>query len=293
MDSFFEKLANSNPRGESSEHLKLLGKRAAGMFMRKEADSLTDAVGSVVSEEGLNKDQVRRITEVANQSTWKELFHDGGDIETHFEPANVQDVLESVAPKPDLVDGDLDSLDYYKDVPNQDSGDVDLAEAFGLKSDSPEYEALSRASDEVESAEKTASALDLARHGVDLILSDLQNKSEEFYQLVKQAHLRDDAGILQISRALSEVVQDATFAAEIMKSASARLQSEGVRISQKNELQKIAHPLVVNTEHPLIQTAVILEKLAYAYHTSVVAHADLSARNAAAKRILRDKLRGV
>ncbi len=294
MNSFFEKLANSNPRGESSEHLKLLGKRAAGLYLRKEAESLTSAVQSVVEEEGLNKDQVRRVSEVANQSTWKEQFHDGGDIETNFEPASADRVLEGIAPKPDLVDGDLSSLDFFSDVPNQESSDdVDWEGAFGLKGDTEEYDSVSKAGPEIENVEKTASAVDLARYGADILLNDLVTKSDEFYQLVKQAHIRDDVGILQISQAVGQVVQDSSFASEIVKQASARLTSEGVKINERKELEKLAHPMVVNTEHPLLQAAVILEKVAYAYHSASEKHDDLSKRLIASRRILRDKIRGL
>lgn len=291
MNSFFEKLANSHLPGQSSDHLKLLGKRAAGSFMRKEADSLTEAVQRVVAEEDLNKDQVRRVAEMANQATWREMFHEGGNTDTHFEPADAAAVLGELAVKPDEVLEDSASLDYYNDVPNQVQ-DIDWEEAFGVKEGTPEYEALTTGGDETREVQKVASALDLARYGVDRALADLVGVSEEFYQMVKQAHLNDGLGILQVSQAVGQAMQDPAFAKQVMGQAVERMQREGVRIDQSAELQKLASVMVVNTEHPLMQQAAVLEKLAYAYYRSSEEHGELQKRHRQATRALRDKLRG-
>lgn len=292
MNTFFEKLANSSSPGQSSEHLKLLGKRAAGSFMRKEADSLTAAVGQVVEGESLNKEQVRRVAEMANQATWRELFHEGGDSETHFEPANAETILGELSAKPDERYDDAASLDYYNDVPNQ-TQDVDWAETFGVKADSAEYEALSQTGEEEREQQKVAAALDFARHGVDRLAAELVVAGEDFYQMVKQAHLTDGLGILQISQAVGQATQDPAFAKMVMNSAAERLQGEGVAIDQRAELQKLAHPMVVNTEHPLMQQAAVLEKLAYAHYRSEEEHEKLQKSHRRATQALRDKLRGL
>ena len=81
MNSFFEKLANHNPRGESSEHLKLLGKRAAGMFVRDEVEDLTSVVQAVVGEEELNREMNLPVTlakGMVNQAIL--LFQKIGDL---------------------------------------------------------------------------------------------------------------------------------------------------------------------------------------------------------------------
>lgn len=290
MNTFFEKLASSSFPGQSSDHLKLLGKRAAGSFMRKEADSLTDAVRSVVAEEDLNKDQIRRVSEMANQATWRELFHEGGNAETHFDPADAESVLGELAARPREVYDDASSTDYYNDVPNQVK-DVDWGDVFDVKNDTPEYEALVAGGEEREEVQKVASALDLARHGVDQVLGDFIGTGEEFYQMVKQAHLTDGLGMLQISQAVGQAMQDPAYATMVMTQAADRLQGEGVRIDQKVELQKLAHPLVVNTDHPLMHKAAILEKLAYAYYRSSEEHSKLQQTHRSASKALRDKLR--
>jgi hypothetical protein len=291
MNTFFEKLANSSLPGQTSEHLKLLGKRAAGNFMRKEAENLNEAVASVVQEENLNKDQVRRVAEMANQATWKELFHEGGERDTVFDPADAESVLGELSSTPDAVYDDARSLDYYNDVPNQ-TQDVDWEETFGVKEGTPEYEALSQTGEEESDLKKVASEMDLARYGIDKLSAELAVAGEEFYQMVKQAHLNDDLGVLQISKAVGQAVQDPAFAQQVMTQAAGRLQSEGVRFREEVELQKVAHPLVVNTEHPLMQKAAILEKLAYTHYRAKAEHGELQKKHRRATRALRDKLRG-
>ena len=294
MDSFFEKLANSNLGGSSSDHLKLLGKRSARLFLEKEAESPTEAVQRAIEGEDLSKEQVRRVTEMANQALWRTEFHEGGNTDTHFEPADASRVLGAMSAKPETIVEDADSLDYYNDVPNQGlPDDFDLADAFGVKVDSPEYEALNPAGNEQRAAEKTASAVDVARHGVDVVAAELAEAGEALYQMVKRAHVTDGLGLLQIGQALGQAVQDPTFMVDVMKTASARLEAEGVRFDQREEMRKLAHPMVVNTDHPMMAQAAILEKLAFSFYTADAKLDDLKVRHAAASKALRDKLRGV
>jgi len=292
MDSFFEKLASSSFGSQSSDHLKLLSKRAAGLYTRGEVDSLNDAVRSVVDTEDLNQEQVRRVAEMANQATWDESFHRGGQTDTTFEPADADAVLGELEEKPQVVSDDQSSLDYYNDVPNQ-TQDVDWKEVFKADNDTPEYEALNPTGPEQAAVEKTASARDVARFGVDQVLPDLVTTGEELYQMVKQAHLRDGHGLVQISQAVGQAIEDPGFALAIMKQASDRLRSEGVVIDEKDELMKLAYPLVINTEHPLLQKAANLEKLAKAYYSADAAHEELRKEHRKVHTVLRDKLRGL
>lgn len=294
MESFFEKLANSSLGSRPSEHLSLLGKRAAGLYMREEADSLTSAVRSAVGDENLNKDQVRRVAEMANQSTWRTLFHEGGENDTQFEPADADAVLGEMAARPDEVSYDTSDMDYLNDVPNQvPATGVDLAETFGMKVDSEEYAALNPASDETAVAEKTASAVDVSRHSVDLIAAQLAQASEEFYQMVKQAHLTDGVGILQISSAIGQVMQDPTYGVGLMQQVSTRLAGEGVRFDSDEEMRKVAQALVVNTEHPLMVQAAVIEKLAFSFYSADQTFDRLKAAHRHASSALRSKLRGL
>jgi hypothetical protein len=293
-DVFFQKLANASTEARTSDHLKLLGKRATGRWMDKEAKSLTDAVTDVVREEGgLNRDQIRRISETANQEAWKALFHEGGDSETSFPPADADTVIGEMSTKPEEVHDRGDMDDYSKDVPPQPlPDDIDLEEMFGVKDGTPEYEALNPHGEASAEAEKTAAALDFARFGTDNLVAELSVKGEELYELVKQAHLRDGYGILQISQAVGQAMEDQDFATETMQKIAERLAAQGIPFDQKVELEKVAQPLVINPEHELMTTAAKLEKVAKAYYSAEGAHKHLQTKHRESVRYLRDKLRG-
>jgi hypothetical protein len=267
MNSFFQKLASGVPvDAGGSEQVKLLGKRAARSFIEKEADSLTRAVHSVVEEAGLSREQVRRVAEAANQETWNELFHRGGDGSTSFDPADAEAVVGELTRVPEAIGGGS-QFDYLSDVRNQ-VDEVDWSDVFRTTSDDSDYENLNSSRGLEMASEKVASALETTRHGVDVVLSMLAEEGEVFYNLVKQAHLSDDLGILQISKAVGEAVQDPSFAVDVMEQVSARLKGEGIRFNKTAELQKIAGVLVVDLEHPLCKSAAVLEQLSYRYYTS-------------------------
>jgi hypothetical protein len=291
MDSLLEKLAFSQQPSESSEHLKVLGKRAAGLYINDNAKDLGDAVQRVISEEpGLNRDQVRRVAEMANQAAWQAQFHEGGDPETHFEPANGDSVLNSLAERTEEVQSP--NFDYFKD-PGEKPPEGDLAEAFGVKdNESEEYEHLNPVSEEEAAVEKTSSAADFAEYAADKLVNVFHESRDEFCNLVKQAHLSDGHGLLQISKAVAEVMESPTFAEAIMQDARTRLEESGVNFDIDAELEKISHPLVVNTEHPLVQAAANLEKVAKGYACAMKAKSKSKASNKRALSFLKDKMRG-
>jgi hypothetical protein len=292
MDSFFEKLANSHTGGSQSDHLKLLGRQAARTYLEKEADSPTEAVLSAIEGEDLSRDQIQRVAESTNQALWHTEFHDGGKAETNFEPANAEEIIGQVGVSPEIVYEDAPGLDYYDDVPNQSlPDDFDLADAFGVKVSSAEYEAINPIRKDEIQLQKTAGAVDLSRHAVDLIEGDFRDAGELFYQMVKKACVTDGLGILQVSQAVGQAMQDPAYAASVMQQVGARLEAEGVTFDEKQEMRKLAHPMVVNTDHPLMHQAGILEKLAFSYVQASTAHAQNQEKQAAAFRELRGKLR--
>lgn len=292
MSEFFEKLAHGTTLQPSSEHLKVLGKRAAGLYISKEAGTLTDAVHEVIAEEGdLNQDQVQRVAQMANQETWKSLFVENGDRQVQFEPADADSVLGLMATKPEQNDlSGLGYLEFLQD-PVGETPEGDLADAFGIKAEEAEYKALNPVHGEQVEVEKTASARDTARYSVDNVAALLADAGEKLYGLVKRAHLDENCGILQISKAVASAMQDPAFARDTMQTLASRLEHEGVRFNHKEELSKIAHPLVVNGDHPLVKTAAEFERAAFAYYSSEEAHEKLSAAHTKAVKCLRDKLR--
>jgi hypothetical protein len=59
-------------RTHNPDDIKNLGRRAARRFIESDGGSLTEAVTSIIQEEGdLSRDQIRRVSEAANQATWQ------------------------------------------------------------------------------------------------------------------------------------------------------------------------------------------------------------------------------
>lgn len=289
-NAFLEKLASTaTPATDATERLGMLGKRAAGLYMSKEAESLTEAVRSVVSsEEGLGDEQVRRITEIANQATWKELFVNQGDRNVEFEPGDSSRVLDTLTTKPQTALGNP-VLDYMEDPPGEEPPDLDLKQLFGVKED-PTLPSFDPAREVFVEREKVAAAADVARHGIDLLRPELEASAERFYGLVKQAHLAEGAGFLQIARAVGMVTEE-DFAQRVMTTAGQRLVAEGVAINELAEKVKLAEAVVVDVEHPLLVEAVRFEKLAGAYVRATKAAKALDEQETLATDSLRETLR--
>ena len=119
----------------------------------------------------------------------------------------------------------------------------------------------------------------------------LTETSEEFYGHVKQAHVTDGFGILQIAKAVSGAVGSEKFAASVMSSAADRLKEEGVKIKVANEIQKAKEDVYVNIEHPLLAAAVKLEKLGYAYNKTKKMHSRAQKKEKQSRKALMKKLR--
>lgn len=289
MNDLLEKLAGSLNRRESSEQLQLLAKRAAGMYRSSEADSLTNAVQEVVSNEDLNKDQIRRVAEMANQATWKSMFVEDGNTDTNFTPASAEEVLSSISETPETVSSP--SIDYLSDPGERTPDDVKLEDIFKTEGEESYEKINPHVEDEVK-LDKVASDLDLARYGADKLLPELHTVGAEFYNLVKQACLRDDNGILQISKAVAQVVESEKFANAIMESTVNSLREEGIKFDIPNELRKSAQAVVINTEHPLMVAAAKFEKVSQAYTRAMAEEQRLSKEYSEQFKSLKSSMRG-
>ena len=109
--------------------------------------------------------------------------------------------------------------------------------------------------------------------------------------LVKQAHISEGAGFLQIARAVGMVTEE-DFARRTMESIGKRLQEEGVTFDQRGEMSKLAEAVVVDADHPLMLAAVNFEKSASAYSRARKAHKALDVQEGRAFEAMQDKLRG-
>jgi hypothetical protein len=285
MSNILEKLASGTPGAKSSDHLQIVAKRAAGKFVRKEASSVEEAIVDSISSEGLNNDQIERVTEMANQAAWKTMFVEHGNAETSFNPASSDDILASLDKSPSVYEDP--TIDYYSDPPAGELKSDAIDEAFKVSDDYEDYEALSPLKGSEDTHEKAASVNRLSIYSVDTLRMAMDEVGENFYGFVKQAHIRDDLGILQITRAIAEVVESEKFASAVMQSCADRLKNEGVKISAKKELEKSAQAVVVNTEHPLLTAVAKLEKLAQAHNRAESLRLRSSVELAEAKESLR------
>lgn len=263
MSSILEKLASSSFGPVSSDHLQVVAKRAAGKFVRKESDSLQGALVDSISSENLSNNQIERVTEMANQAAWKTMFVDGGDPSAEFDPASSSEIIESLDKSPTKYEDP--NIDYYSDAPTGEVQSDELLNSFRVSEDYEDYESFRPTREAEDVHEKVASANRLSIFSLDLLHSSLEVAGEELYDHVKQAHLRDGFGILQIAKAIGEVTGSEKFASSITKACANRLQGEGIIIKPAQELEKSAHAVVINTKHPLLVTAVRLEKLAESY----------------------------
>jgi hypothetical protein len=229
---------------------------------------------------------------MANQETWSHLFSDGrGDRDTSFNPGDSSTVLDSLSSKATEVSAP--STDYLSD-PRGESipDDLNLESLFGLDKDTSEYESLNPAKSEEVAHNKAASVADLARHGIDGLIRELQSVNSTFYEHVKQAHLRDGHSILHIAKSVAEVTEPA-FAENVMQVAATQLQEDGIKIDVVKEASAASSPFVVNTDHPLLETAVIFEKIATAYVNATRTQEKIEEHAAQTAKALKDKLRGV
>lgn len=273
------KLADSFKRRESSEHLKLLAKRAAGLYISKEANTLTDAVRKSLKNENLNEDQMRRVVEMTNQATWKEMFQD--DRQVNFEPANANEVVESFSESP--VETSPMSLDYASD-PETPKPEVDLEKEFGMTEPREDYDRLNPDSEKQEEVAKAAAALDAARHAVGVMNSDIPELADRFFNQVKHAHLFDGHSFSKIAKAVGAVT-NTSFATSIMKTAASHLSEQGHRFDLNREKLAAKESVVINTDHELLDTVTKLEKVARALAYAQKAHreAEVEYKNALAK----------
>lgn len=257
-----EKLAYLRNTSPSVDKLQVLGKRAAGRFLGGDADNLTDAVRDVVSDQDLNKEQISRVAQFTNQSTWKSSFVEGGDVNARFAPADSSQVIDSLTDRGHVQSTEGVS-DYYSTPDNtwRESFDLDeILESFGEEKVAsnllnPSYQAEK----ELRLAEQKVKVCETALNEFNF---NMRDTAESFYDSVKQAHLGEGAGIAQMADALHWATGSEKWACAVMTSCKDRLIHQGVVIDGKEEMRKLASPSVMNVEHPVILEGLKFYKIA-------------------------------
>jgi hypothetical protein len=287
--NFFEKLAYIKRSSPSVDALQVLGKSAAGKYVNKDCESLTDAVSEVIDNRELNRDQIERVSQFANQATWKSMFVESGDVATTFEPADYNKVIENSSESPEDLFVSR-SGDYLSDVSESWRDDASLEDAFKVEKVAS-YQSVNPARESEIEYEKVSQELELTEYALNNLQSSLEDVGNRFYQEVKQAYLSEGAGILQIANAMTQITDSEKFASATLDSCATRLLNEGIRIKKDDELQKAASVVEINTEHPVLMEGVKLYKLASAYRKAKEQNYNAAAKKNSALKSLKDKLR--
>ena len=287
--SFLEKIAYLKRTSPSVDALQVLGKQAAGQFVNKDCESMTEAVSKIVSNQDLNRDQIERVAQFANQSAWKSMFVEGGDINTNFEPADFNQVIEASATQAEEVQKTRDS-DYFSDVDESWRDDGALEDLFQVEKVAyPMLNPNRRLEIEVE---KLASAVELTEYALNNAQGMLELTGNDFYREVKQAFLGENAGVLQMANALAQITGSEKFASAVMDSCSSKLRAEGIKINRDQELVKAASEVIINTEHPMLLSGYKMYKAASVYRKAKKENY-ISKKNKESKlKELKDKMRG-
>ena len=286
MLNFLIKTADAQTSRDSGD-IKNLGRRAAKRFVDADSGSLTDAVVSIVREEGdLGRDQIRRVSEAANQAAWNSLFVEGGNNEASFDPADADHVMEHVAPGlPEVQDTSSD----YDSPPPMRGMDL-LEQAVSGDDVGPKYDDLDPASHEKAVHEKVAQARDFNRTQADRALLQLQSSGEELYRLIKVAYTSGEP-YKHIVKAIDHACVDQAFAAELLKTAAARMVSEGIKVDLRKEAASEFVEIV--EDHPLVEKTAAYEVLSREYVRAMGAVQKLEDASKVTMGAVRDKLRGV
>jgi len=282
---------SSGNTGTDADVLKMLGKRAAARFVREGNISLDEAVDEVLRERGdLNPHQVRRVVEHANQTAWKETFAAKG-ADARFDPADPERILRRMNDQPDTPIHDV--TDYLSDVPESPKDDAPLREAFRVKGESAEYPDANPLRDAQDAHNKSAAAVNVISEKERRLSRTFHDMAESTYSLVKQAYLQEGAGLLQMTYAFGQVTDSDEFVEDLMSSCIERMKSEGVKVDEVAEMDKVASAYVVNHEHPLMTQVAALEKVAEAYCQIRRARQRADIQKAKSLKALKDKLRSL
>jgi hypothetical protein len=105
--------------------LNILGKKISEEFIVKKAD-MTRSLAKVASEHGLNKQQVKRVAEVANVEAYVSLMKTADDKYLTFPVADADVVTSSFSKK-----ADIGNISAYNDAPKTDVSASDIFAAYG------------------------------------------------------------------------------------------------------------------------------------------------------------------
>jgi hypothetical protein len=174
----------------SAQDLHGLGKCASNLYLSGRCQSLGDAVIKVAAEHpSISAEQVRRVVELANTSTFLELFEKKADKNVEFGIADPSDVLRQINLQagPSIVraaDADYQSEPVKTSSFRNLEADLALCGAFGLNVKTASMR-------KVAEDEPTPDQEEGIR---DFIQENAGVKDDEFHTIMEQAGIEPDAG---------------------------------------------------------------------------------------------------
>jgi len=257
----------------TGQHLEVLGKKAAALWVSGECRDLTTAVVETVKTAGLSPEQVKRVVEFANTDAYQQQFRKESAhkyIEFDGGPADVSDVLK------DLNDGGGgsvfdDGLGDYEAPPEEVKTSAFknsfLDKAFQVEELPYPYE--NPCQELVALREKLASACEHMTSelgGIEIMYMDL---GDQLYHHVKQAAL-NDTPLGHVIQAWQDVSPHPDHVKIAFQRMTPKLMEDGVFYTLDSlgaSIEKTAGLRLVNKEHPLVTTfqefCGTIDKLAY------------------------------
>lgn len=236
----------------STYELELFAKQAATDYL-KDGKSLTESITKIASDNGLNREQIRRVVEAANTDTYISLHNKSNDKYISFETADPLVIEENVTGTKVAEASVVDDSDYY-DAPAYEA---------------PTYEAVKVA--EAETPQRSAEQelrdyyqFKAAEAQLDNMMIESQlafsNEAEKLGLMIKQAVL-GGTNYSEIRAALNSNT-DPIFVETLNA-----IETELTPVMPLGALTKTAATVKgsVNARHPLVQQSLKIVKLASEY----------------------------
>ena len=219
------------------EHLNRLSEQASKAFLGGSSKSLTESVRSTIDGMGLNREQVARVTQMANRLTWL-----GSEDKTvRFDPASPTEVLGDTTP--------TEPTQFHAELPPGPAPSLERAERIPL------YSGVQEAplGDPVAEAEELTGQAKVASYEAH---ADLSNAREKFASAVSAF----DGAVLDalwtnaetprtLVAALAKVEKNPTLTDVLLKQALEGAIAHGVEVRDTHET--LPEDFGVDTSHPV------------------------------------------
>lgn len=184
MNDLEKYLLSKESTSVDKHQLMAMAKRAAVMYIDKDT-SLNDAITEMAKEASLNEEQVKRVVEYANNSTFVSLFKNNYDKNITFPMADANVVLGGVRETKEKTSEAIMSDNDGNYIPGQEF--VDLDEAFKTSEDYVKTASVDKTPDMKESYLDLSQELQELTHDRTVLAATLIDKLASLKGLCKEA----------------------------------------------------------------------------------------------------------